>query len=252
MRKILYAGMLIMICNISYADIASTGYVDSAVATKQDTISDIETIRSGAGLGATAVQPSSLSTVAKTGSYNDLSNKPTIPNIPTGPSDGKKYNLVWNGETGQFMFKEMPREPLQCYDIGFDQCIDPKPDAIDYGYMDDSTGEYGADSYNTAAYGLVMDQTWGATLYTGDKVTGIASCNSTPGTYAQSTNQNFNQTDKGEYCWCKMTEPAVSRWVFLTDRSHADYCAYDCAGYCADSVRLYSDFRSGVFSSVGQ
>ena len=51
------------------------------LAAKQDTISDIETIRSGATLGATAVQPSSLKTVATTGSYNDLVNKPDIPPV---------------------------------------------------------------------------------------------------------------------------------------------------------------------------
>ena len=48
-------------------------------STKQDVISDLSTIRSGASAGATAVQPSSLATVATSGSYNDLSNKPTIP-----------------------------------------------------------------------------------------------------------------------------------------------------------------------------
>lgn len=55
---------------------------------KQDTIGDLDTIRSGASLGATAVQPASLSeytktselaTVATSGSYEDLTNKPTIP-----------------------------------------------------------------------------------------------------------------------------------------------------------------------------
>ena len=53
--------------------------VAGAVATKQDIISDLATIRSGAAAGATAVQPGNLATVATTGSYNDLSNKPTIP-----------------------------------------------------------------------------------------------------------------------------------------------------------------------------
>lgn len=55
---------------------------------KQDTIVDLDTIRSGASLGATSVQPASLSeyaktselaTVATSGSYEDLTNKPTIP-----------------------------------------------------------------------------------------------------------------------------------------------------------------------------
>ncbi len=50
---------------------------------KQDAISDLATIRNGAAAGATAIQPGSLATVATSGSYNDLSNKPTIPTVPT-------------------------------------------------------------------------------------------------------------------------------------------------------------------------
>ena len=53
--------------------------VAEAISTKQDTISDLSTIRSGAAAGATAVQPSDLATVATTGDYNDLANLPTIP-----------------------------------------------------------------------------------------------------------------------------------------------------------------------------
>lgn len=59
---------------------ATETYVDNKVATKQDVISDLDTIRSNASKGATAVQPGTLSTVATSGSYNDLINKPTIPN----------------------------------------------------------------------------------------------------------------------------------------------------------------------------
>ena len=57
--------------------------LNTALGNKQDTISDLATIRSGAGAGATAVQPSDLATVATSGSYNDLSNKPTIPSEVT-------------------------------------------------------------------------------------------------------------------------------------------------------------------------
>lgn len=53
--------------------------VAEAISTKQDTISDLSDIRSGAALGETAVQPSDLATVATTGDYNDLINPPTIP-----------------------------------------------------------------------------------------------------------------------------------------------------------------------------
>lgn len=56
-----------------------TDYVSKQLSGKQDTISDLATIRSGAEAGATAVQPSDLATVATSGSYDDLLNKPTIP-----------------------------------------------------------------------------------------------------------------------------------------------------------------------------
>ena len=60
----------------------------NALDAKQDVISDLAAIRSGAEAGATAVQPAALSVYAKTselatvatsGSYSDLTNKPTIP-----------------------------------------------------------------------------------------------------------------------------------------------------------------------------
>ena len=51
---------------------------------KQEQIPDLDDIRAGAAAGATAVQPSDLATVAMTGSYNDLLNKPTIPSVGAG------------------------------------------------------------------------------------------------------------------------------------------------------------------------
>lgn len=50
--------------------------LQTAINAKQDIIIDLANIRSGAAAGATAVQPSDLATVATTGSYDDLSNKP--------------------------------------------------------------------------------------------------------------------------------------------------------------------------------
>ena len=58
---------------------ATGAELTAGLATKQDTIPDLATIRSGAASGATAVQPSDLATVATSGSYEDLSDKPTIP-----------------------------------------------------------------------------------------------------------------------------------------------------------------------------
>lgn len=74
------------------------------LATKQDVINDLASIRSGASAGATALQPGGLadvatsgsytdlidkptySTVASTGSYNDLLNKPSLANVATSGS----------------------------------------------------------------------------------------------------------------------------------------------------------------------
>lgn len=70
---------------------------------KQDTISDLATIRSGASAGATAVQPSDLATVATSGSYNDLANKPTIP--------AAQVNSDWNAASGVAAILNKPPLP---------------------------------------------------------------------------------------------------------------------------------------------
>ena len=57
---------------------ATTQAMNTALAGKQDTISDLSTIRSGAQAGATAIQPSDLATVATTGDYDDLTDKPDL------------------------------------------------------------------------------------------------------------------------------------------------------------------------------
>ena len=60
--------------------------------------------------------------------------------------------------------------------------------------------------------------------------------------------------DAGEerkYCWCKMTYPAVSRWVFSYATGSASACASNCAAGCGADVRRYAAMRVGVFGSIG-
>ena len=66
----------------------------NGLASKQDTISDLATIRSGAQAGATAVQPSSLATVATSGNYSDLTSKPT--EMPIVAGNGISITVVNN------------------------------------------------------------------------------------------------------------------------------------------------------------
>ena len=78
--------------HIADTDIHVTSAQKSAWNAKQDAISDLSDIRSGAESGATAVQPGDLASVAFSGSYEDLSHKPTIP--------AAQVNSDWNANSG--------------------------------------------------------------------------------------------------------------------------------------------------------
>lgn len=60
-------------------------------AKKQDVISDLGSIRAGALDGASALQSNDVATVALTGSYNDLTNKPNIPTDTSDLTNGAGY-----------------------------------------------------------------------------------------------------------------------------------------------------------------
>lgn len=90
--------------------IATTAFVEEIkqnlqgeIALKEDIISDLTTIRTGASFGATAVQPADLASVATSGSYNDLSNKPTIP--------AAQVNADWNASSGVARILNKPTIP---------------------------------------------------------------------------------------------------------------------------------------------
>lgn len=84
-------------------EVTLVDYIDDLLSGKQDVISDLSTIRSGAAAGATAVQPSDLATVATSGSYSDLLNKPTIP--------AAQVNSDWNANSGVAQILNKPTIP---------------------------------------------------------------------------------------------------------------------------------------------
>ncbi len=55
--------------------------------------------------------------------------------------------------------------------------------------------------------------------------------------------------NRGE-CYCKLTHPMSSRWVFFYSYS-ASNCASNCAPYCANYARSAVGLGSGLFGSVG-
>ncbi len=64
------------------------------------------------------------------------------------------------------------------------------------------------------------------------------------------TGKDADGNDRG-YCWCKMTHPAFSRWVFSGSAS-APNCASSCANNCGYYAQNNAALRSGLFGSVGK
>ncbi|MBR5354808.1 MAG: hypothetical protein IK122_01630, partial [Alphaproteobacteria bacterium] len=58
----------------------------------------------------------------------------------------------------------------------------------------------------------------------------------------------------GEYCWCKMTHPVASLWVYSHVRSPASECAAYCGRGCGYYVRISNvpALRRGLFGSAVQ
>ena len=63
-------------------------------------------------------------------------------------------------------------------------------------------------------------------------------------------NKDDDGNDRG-YCWCRMTHPAYSRWVFRYSSS-ASNCASYCANHCGYNAQGNAALRSGLFGSVGK
>ena len=98
--------------------------------------------------------------------------------------------------------------------------------------------------------------TWSVTFpdYT---VSGIASCNSIDGGEFGSAHPEYNNQITQGYqdgqlnCWCRMTSPVRSAWVFYDPYSSASSCASNCAKLCGYRVHGHASFRTAVFNTAG-
>ena len=97
---------------------------------------------------------------------------------------------------------------------------------------------------------------WAATCTTNGvstPISGIGICSSTMGTstYATATELDTSSTaDANVNCWCRMTSPAVSRWVFTASAPSAGDCAQSCTAACAEHVQGAASCRSALFGSL--
>lgn len=65
-----------------------------------------------------------------------------------------------------------------------------------------------------------------------------ASRNVVNGTAASGSDVLDELTGTGQYCWCRMTNPAVSRWVYVADIASGglEGCQRRCPGYCGSYI----------------
>ena len=85
-------------------------------------------------------------------------------------------------------------------------------------------------------------------------IKGISACSSNAGVAVGNTADALtlaSDTTTHVNCWCKMVSPALSSWVFSHAPASAGNCANLCAFNCASNVAFYSDFRSALFSVLG-
>ena len=119
-------------------------------------------------------------------------------------------------------------------------CVSDDVTAIVLDPAIEGTGRNYSAAYNT----------W-ETYFPYGTVHGISACTNTSGSYAVA-NENLDVSTSGLYCWCKMTHPAVSLWVFSRSYSSTSECASICAYNCGSRVQIYSDFRAGLLGSVAR
>ena len=94
--------------------------------------------------------------------------------------------------------------------------------------------------------------TWNTTFPYGT-IYGVAACLSVNGGTQGTMNPDLDAgggEKEGGYCWCKMTHPASSRWIFYS--SSASTCASICTSRCGSIVKDNAAMRSGLFGSVGK
>ena len=96
---------------------------------------------------------------------------------------------------------------------------------------------------------------WAATCTTNGvstPISGIGICSSTDGSRTGATATELDtssNTDENKHCWCKMTSPAVSPWVFAYTPVEAASCFQLCARRCSDELRKVA-LRSALFGSL--
>ncbi len=87
------------------------------------------------------------------------------------------------------------------------------------------------------------------------KITGVAGCSSQYGGTtgeASATISTSSNVNDNKYCWCKMTSPAVSQWVYFYFYMgpSATSCAERCATDCSNALNGNVYFMNAMFNNL--
>lgn len=87
------------------------------------------------------------------------------------------------------------------------------------------------------------------------QVEGVAMCGNEDGGFmgaasenpVVSTNDQFD--NQNIHCWCKMTSPATSMWIYIPPMIYTDSgCLSSCARLCAVELTRTQEFKEQMFS----
>lgn len=70
-----------------------------------------------------------------------------------------------------------------------------------------------------------------STLKTGEKVKLTSSCRTEGALNKYDLKQYMPDTERGDYCWCKVVAPHESQWIFT---EHVQNCTTRCSSLCND------------------
>ena len=87
-----------------------------------------------------------------------------------------------------------------------------------------------------------------------EHITGASACTNDTGTeYTADSGKNFTLNQQsGQHCWCKMTSPEQSSWIYKSDKTSGvgGKCERSCSLSCMTSLRDEERMRDAMFTAV--
>lgn len=101
-----------------------------------------------------------------------------------------------------------------------------------------------------------LNDKWGAVCSNGTSttdVTGVAKCSfiaSEDGTYGKSENIQNNPDEDNIHCWCQISTPFTSPYIYTNEYLYQTECENWCATFCAQNAISNQKFRDAIFSNL--